>query len=69
MRRGVAYSAFNVGQLSRPGWVSGKMASAGHSGSHTPKIDAFVGMNHEHVFALVGAIDRANLDRNPFICI
>src|ERR1035437_5338109 len=32
-----AYSPFNLTQLSRPGWVSGKMASAGHSGSQTPQ--------------------------------
>jgi zinc transporter len=32
-----AYSAFSLSHLSRPGAVSGTIASAGHSGSHTPQ--------------------------------
>src|SRR5262249_16208506 len=33
----LAYSAFSVSHSSRPGSVSGLMASAGHSGSQTPQ--------------------------------
>src|ERR1700722_18426070 len=32
-----AYSVFNSNHFSRPGSVSGLIASAGHSGSHTPQ--------------------------------
>src|SRR5579871_3664745 len=33
----LAYSVFTSSHFSRPGSVSGLMASAGHSGSHTPQ--------------------------------
>src|ERR1700733_103293 len=33
----LAYSLFTSSHFSRPGSVSGLMASAGHSGSHTPQ--------------------------------
>ena len=55
-----AYSAFNLSHFSRCGSASGKMASAGHSGSHTPQ--SLVGMDHQHVVALVETIDRAHFD-------
>lgn len=41
------------------GAVSGLIASAGHSGSHTA-IDAFIGMDHQHVLPLIEAIDGEN---------
>jgi hypothetical protein len=44
-----------------PGSVSGLMASTGHSGSHTPPVDALVGVNDEHVLALVEAVHGAHL--------
>jgi hypothetical protein len=40
--------------------VSGLIASTGHSGSQNPAIDAFVGMDDEHVLALVEAIHGAD---------
>src|SRR5215475_12094275 len=33
----LAYSVLSASHFSRPGSVSGLMASAGHSGSHTPQ--------------------------------
>jgi hypothetical protein len=57
-----AYSAFSNSHFSSPGSVSGLIASTGHSGSQTPPVDTFVGMDHEHVLALIEAIDGADLD-------
>ena len=44
-----AYLRLNSTHFSVSGSVSGRIASAGHSGSHTP-YDAFVGMDHQHIF-------------------
>ena len=42
-------------------WLrSSKISSGGHSGSHTT-INAFVGMDNKHVFALIKTIYGANL--------
>ena len=42
------------------GLVSGTMASAGFGLAHAA-IDALIGMDDEHVLALVEAVDRADL--------
>ncbi len=42
--------------------MSGLIASAGHSGSHTPQSMHSSGMDDEHVLALVEAIHGANFD-------
>ena len=49
-------------QKSSKASVAGLMASTGHSGSQTPQSNAVVGVDDEHVLALVEAIDRADLD-------
>ena len=54
-----AYAAFSDSHFSSPSSVSGLIALTGHSGSHTPAIDAFVGVNDKHVLALVEAVHRA----------
>ena len=57
-----AYSAFSDSHFSSPGSVSGLIASTGHSGSHTPAIDAFVRVDDEHVLALVEAVHWTHFD-------
>jgi hypothetical protein len=42
--------------------VSGLIASTGHSGSQTPQSMHFIGVNDEHVLALIEAVHRTHLD-------
>src|SRR5262249_29689046 len=58
----LAYSAFSDSHFSSPGSLSALMASTGHSGSQNATVDAFVGMDDEHILALVEAVHRAHLD-------
>ena len=56
------YLRLNSTHFSMSGSVSGRIASAGHSGSHTPTVDAFIRVNHQHVFTLIEAVHRTNFD-------
>jgi hypothetical protein len=53
--------AFKTSHFSMPSSVSALMASAGHSGSQTPQIDAFVRLDSENVVPLVETIDGTDL--------
>ena len=44
-----------------PGALSGLMASTGHSGTHTA-VDTLLGMDDEHILALIEAVDGTNRD-------
>jgi hypothetical protein len=54
------YSAFSDSHFSSPGSVSGLIAPTGHS-AH-PAIDAFIGVDHKHILALVEAVHGAHFD-------
>src|SRR5215471_17781419 len=56
-----AYSRLSTSHFSRPGSVSGLIASRALGLAH-PAVDALVGVDDEHVLALVEAVDRAYLD-------